>query len=132
MSCLLALKDENEDAIPEEMIVDNFITLMIASHDTSAILLSLMVWKLSKEPEIYRKVFWTSYGTHMNKDIFDNPTEFDPTRFENLSKPIPPYAYIPFGGGLHSCIGNEFTRVETLTTIHRLVTMYESMVTVAL
>lgn len=55
ISCLLALKAENEE-ISEEMIVDNFITLMIASHDTSAILLSLMVWKMSKDPEIYKVV----------------------------------------------------------------------------
>lgn len=61
----------------------------------------------------------------MNEDIFKNPEEFDPSRFENPTKPIPPFAYIPFGGGLHSCIGNEFARVETLTTIHNLITKYE-------
>jgi cytochrome P450 len=38
------------------MIIDNYVTLMIASHDTSAILISLMIWKLARDPEIYRKV----------------------------------------------------------------------------
>lgn len=38
------------------MIIDNFVTLMIASHDTSAILLSLMIWKLARDPEVYKKV----------------------------------------------------------------------------
>ncbi|XP_024973858.1 cytochrome P450 716B1-like [Cynara cardunculus var. scolymus] len=72
------------------------------------------------------QVFWSAYSTHMDNDIFVNPTEFDPSRFEtNLPTPIPPYAYIPFGGGQHSCLGNEFARVETLITIHKLVTMYE-------
>lgn len=73
------------------------------------------------------QVFWVAYGTHMKNEIFEiNPTEFDrPSRFENPEKPIPPYAYVPFGGGLHTCIGNEFARVEALTTIHNLVTMYE-------
>lgn len=62
----------------------------------------------------------------MSNEIFENPKEFDPSRFENSAKvAIPPYAYIPFGGGIHSCIGNEFARVETLITIHRLVTMFE-------
>jgi cytochrome P450 len=71
------------------------------------------------------QVFWVSDGTHMNNDIFENPKVFDPSRFGNPAKPIPPYAYIPFGGGVHTCIGNEFARVETLTTIHNLVTMYK-------
>ncbi|XP_021806903.1 taxadiene 5-alpha hydroxylase-like [Prunus avium] len=192
-SCLLALRDENEQPISDDLILDNYVTLMVASHDTSAILLSLMIWKLSTDPEIYKKVleeqmdilrkrvegaedrltwaeiqkmkytwrvaqelmriippvfgsfrkalkdteyggydipkgwqvFWVSHGTHMNKEIFEKPTEFDPSRFENPSKPIPPYAYIPFGGGLHTCIGNEFARVEVLPTIHNLVTMFE-------
>ncbi|KAM0995797.1 hypothetical protein ACFX13_005939 [Malus domestica] len=192
-SSLLALRDENEEPVSDDLIVDNYVTLMVASHDTSAILLSLMIWKLSKDSEIYNKVleeqmdiigkreegaenrltwaeiqkmkytwrvaqelmriippvfgsfrkalkdieyggydipkgwqvFWVAHGTHMNKEIFDKPTEFDPSRFENPSKPIPPYAYIPFGGGLHTCIGNEFARVEVLTIIHNLVTMYE-------
>jgi cytochrome P450 family 26 subfamily A len=61
----------------------------------------------------------------MDKDIFENPQEFDPSRFENQTKPIPPFSYLPFGAGVHNCIGNEFARVETLTTIHNFVKLYE-------
>lgn len=61
----------------------------------------------------------------MNKDIFENPEKFDPSRFENRTKSIPPFSYIPFGAGLHYCIGNEFARVQTLTTIHNFVKTYE-------
>lgn len=56
LSSLLAVKAENEGEINDEMIVDNFMTLMIAGHDTSAILLSLMVWKMSKDHNIYLKI----------------------------------------------------------------------------
>ncbi|XP_058198700.1 taxadiene 5-alpha hydroxylase-like [Rhododendron vialii] len=193
VSCLLALKDENEEPVSEGMVVDNFTILIIASHDTTAVLLSLMVWKLSNDKQIYSEVLkeqmdilrdreagtegkltwvdiqkmkftWqvaqelmrmippvfgtfrkalidTSFGgydipkgwqvfsvthaTHMEKDIFSSPTEFDPSRFNKSAKPLPPYAYIPFGAGLHSCIGNEFARIEALTTIHNLVTKFE-------
>ncbi|KAF7121283.1 hypothetical protein RHSIM_Rhsim13G0059700 [Rhododendron simsii] len=194
VSCLLALKGENEESISEAEVVDNFSILLIASHDTTAILLSLVVWKLSRDKQIYTKVlqeqmdilrdreaatieenltwvdiqkmkytwqvaqemmrmippvfgtfrkaledtnfggydipkgwqvFTVAHGTHMEKDIFSSPMEFDPSRFDKSSKPIPPYAYIPFGAGLHSCIGNEFARIETLTTIHKLVTKFE-------
>ncbi|CAB4282039.1 unnamed protein product [Prunus armeniaca] len=192
-TCLLTLRDENQHPISDDMIIDNYFTLIIASHDTSAILLSLMIWKLSRDSEIYNKVleeqmdilrkreegiddgltwaeihkmkytwrvaqelmriippvfgsfrtavkdtqyegydipkgwqvFWMAHGTHMDKDIFDKPTEFDPSRFENPSKPIPPYTYLPFGGGLHTCIGNEFAKIELLITIHNLVTRFE-------
>ncbi|KAI8523453.1 hypothetical protein RHMOL_Rhmol13G0074900 [Rhododendron molle] len=41
------------------------------------------------------------------------------------SKSIPLYAYIPFEAGTHSCIGNEFTRIEALTIVHKLVTKFE-------
>ncbi|KAF5470339.1 hypothetical protein F2P56_010859 [Juglans regia] len=56
LSCMLELRDENKQPIADDMIIDNFVTLMIASHDTSAILLSLMIWKLARDPEVYKKV----------------------------------------------------------------------------
>ncbi|OWM77473.1 hypothetical protein CDL15_Pgr016870 [Punica granatum] len=196
VSCLLATRDENGEGFEEEAITDNFIILMIASHDTSAILASLMIWKLSKDPNIYDEVlqeqmevkrrkqsrggdgrltwediqsmkftwrvaqelmriippvfgnfkkalqdlsfggydipkgwqvFWAAYGTQMNGDIFENPDEFNPFRFDNPSKAkaIPPFTYVPFGAGVRMCPGNEFARVETLVIMHNLVTMYE-------
>ncbi|KAH7837188.1 hypothetical protein Vadar_010796 [Vaccinium darrowii] len=193
VSCLLSLRDENEEPIPEEVVVDNFRFIMIASHDTTAVLLSLTMWKLSRDKQIFSEVlkehmdilrskaaateekltwddiqkmkytwqvaqemmrifppaianfrkalkdtnfggydipkgwmvFSVPHGTHMEKDIFSSPTEFDPSRFDKSSKPIPPYAYIPFGAGTHICIGNEFARIETLTAIHKLVTQFE-------
>ncbi|KAK7333116.1 hypothetical protein VNO80_29879 [Phaseolus coccineus] len=192
LSGLLALRDENHQPLPDDLITDNFIFLLVASHDTSATLMSLMIWKLSREPEVYKRVleeqmeiikqregteerltweeiqkmkytwrvaqelmrmipplfgsfrkalkdssyqgydipkgwqvYWAAYGTHMNDDIFENPQKFDPSRFENPTKPIPPYSYLPFGAGIHYCIGNEFARIETLITIHNFVKLYE-------
>ncbi|WJX37108.1 hypothetical protein P8452_24911 [Trifolium repens] len=192
LSCFLAIRDENDDPLDDDIITDNFIFLFVASHDTSATLMSLMIWKLSRDHDVYHKVleehkeiikqkegneerltwgdiqkmkytwrvaqelmrtvpplfggfrkalkdtsyegynipkgwqvYWASCGTHMDKDIFENPQEFDPSRFENQTKPIPPFSYLPFGAGVHNCIGNEFARVETLTTIHNFVKLYE-------
>ena len=41
-----------------------------------------------------------------NPDLWDKPNDFDPTRFapEHKDK-IKPYAWIPFGGGMHQCGG---------------------------
>ncbi|RWR92221.1 taxane 13-alpha-hydroxylase-like protein [Cinnamomum micranthum f. kanehirae] len=193
ISSLVALRDDNGEPITNEEIMDNIIVLMIASHDTTAILLSLIVWKLAREPKLREKVqeehediirerqgtkgkltwnevqkmkytwrvaqelmrqipivfgsfrkaiqnitfagydipkgwqvFWAASPTHMDKDIFVDPDHFDPARFEKPSNTnIPPFAYIPFGGGAHMCIGIEFARIEALTIIHNLVINFE-------
>lgn len=56
LSCLLALRDENHQPLDDDLITDNFIFLFVASHDTSATLMSLMIWKLSRDQEVYNKV----------------------------------------------------------------------------
>lgn len=61
--------------------------------------------------------------TQMDKSTFPEPTKFDPNRFENKSS-VPPYCFVAFGGGTHICPGNEFARIETLITIHYLVTRF--------
>ncbi|XP_065879866.1 cytochrome P450 716B1-like isoform X2 [Euphorbia lathyris] len=60
---------------------------------------------------------------HMNDSIFPNASEFDPARFEKQAS-IPPYCFIAFGGGPRVCPGNEFAKMETLVTIHNLVTQF--------
>ena len=59
----------------------------------------------------------------MDDSIFHEPQKFDPARFENPSS-VPPYCYVPFGGGPRICPGYEFARIETLVTIHYLVTQF--------
>lgn len=56
ISALLTLEAENVELISEQVILDNLVILTIASHDTSAVLMRMMVWKLSRDPEIYQKV----------------------------------------------------------------------------
>ncbi|CAI8597042.1 unnamed protein product [Vicia faba] len=56
LSCLLAIRDENDKPLHDGIIIDNFIFLFVASHDTSATLMTLMIWKLSRDQEVYNKV----------------------------------------------------------------------------
>lgn len=56
LSCLLAIRDENNQPLADDVIADNFIFLFVASHDTSATLMSLLIWKLARDPEVYNKV----------------------------------------------------------------------------
>ncbi|XP_027172657.1 cytochrome P450 716B1-like [Coffea eugenioides] len=69
------------------------------------------------------QIFWVAAMTHMDSNIFHEPEKFDPARFENQAA-IPPYCYVPFGGGYRICPGYEFAKIETLITMHHLVTQF--------
>ncbi|GKE00447.1 cytochrome P450 716B1-like protein [Tanacetum coccineum] len=62
--------------------------------------------------------------THMDDNIFQNPTTFDPARFEKHAPPPPPYSLVAFGAGPRMCPGMELAKMETLAMIHRLVTSF--------
>jgi cytochrome P450 len=53
------------------------------------------------------------YVTHRHPAFWDDPERFDPDRFlpERIAA-LPRYAYFPFAGGPHQCIGNEFAIME--------------------
>ena len=61
--------------------------------------------------------------THMDANIFPEPSVFNPSRFEE-QKATSSYSFIPFGGGPRICPGWEFAKMETLTMIHYLVTHF--------
>jgi cytochrome P450 len=63
-------------------------------------------------------VFISPYIVQHDARNFPEPERFDPERFApGRINEIPPYAYIPFGGGPRICIGNAFAVMEmTLLT----------------
>lgn len=53
------------------------------------------------------------YVLHRNPRLWDNPEGFDPDRFApDRAQERPRYAYLPFGGGPRTCIGNHFAMME--------------------
>ncbi|KAL4563063.1 hypothetical protein LXL04_027094 [Taraxacum kok-saghyz] len=62
--------------------------------------------------------------THMNNDIFQDPTTFNPTRFEKHAPQPPPYSFVAFGAGPRMCPGIELAKMETLAMMHHLVTQF--------
>jgi cytochrome P450 len=55
----------------------------------------------------------SQYLTHRHPSFWENPEGFDPLRFtpEQIAT-RPRFAYFPFGGGPHLCIGNTFALTE--------------------
>ncbi|MEH3142642.1 MAG: cytochrome P450 [Mycobacterium kyogaense] len=70
-------------------------------------------------------VTWPSIN-HRLPELWTDPEKFDPERFtepRNEHKRHR-YAFAPFGGGAHKCIGMVFGQLEIKTVMHRLLTRY--------
>ncbi|KAG0563653.1 hypothetical protein KC19_8G048800 [Ceratodon purpureus] len=69
------------------------------------------------------KAFWSNERSHCDPKYFPNPEKFNPSRFEGSGPP--PYVFVPFGGGPHMCLGNEFARTEMMVFLHHIVLNFE-------
>lgn len=57
----------------------------------------------------------STWVNHRLPEFWDEPEKFDPDRFlPERSASRPTYAYFPFGGGPHSCIGMHLSMLEVL------------------
>jgi cytochrome P450 len=62
-----------------------------------------------------------NYVNHILPDVWHDPTTFDPERFgERREDKSHRFAWSPFGGGVHKCIGMHFAMVEVKMVLHRL------------
>jgi len=58
-------------------------------------------------------VLVSAYSTHRHKDFWDCPDEFDPDRFSpKRAKGRHRFAFFPFAGGRHHCLGHAFAMIE--------------------
>merc|ERR1719343_1294791 len=59
-------------------------------------------------------------------EVFKDPDKFDPDRFaEGRDEHKIPYAYMGFGGGMHSCMGQNFAFVQVKTILSVLFREYD-------
>jgi cytochrome P450 len=63
---------------------------------------------------------------HWLPELWTDPMKFDPERFlePRSEHKQHRYAFAPFGGGAHKCIGMVFGRLEVKTILHRLLRRY--------
>ncbi|OAI00919.1 hypothetical protein A1353_19110 [Methylomonas methanica] len=63
-------------------------------------------------------VIMSIYATHRDTAIWPHPDEFYPNHFlDESSQDRHKYAFLPFGGGMHTCVGKHFAEVEMMIII---------------
>jgi cytochrome P450 len=70
-------------------------------------------------------VFLSPYVTHRHPDFWNEPEVFNPERFTSERVATRHrYAYFPFGGGPHLCIGNHFAMMEAQLVLATIAQRY--------
>jgi cytochrome P450 len=66
------------------------------------------------------------FNHHMS-ELWTNPLEFDPLRFseERAEDKVHRYAYTPFGGGVHHCIGMHLAGAVVDAVMRQLLERYD-------
>ena len=67
------------------------------------------------------------FFTHAMPEYWPDPETFDPERFaeDRREDKVHPYAWVPFGGGAHKCIGLHFAELQVKAVLHQLVQGFE-------
>ncbi len=67
-------------------------------------------------------VAMSQYVAHRNPRYFPNPERFIPERFcDHKGQEHPTYSYFPFGRGVRSCIGEQFSKIEAILMIATII-----------
>ncbi len=53
-----------------------------------------------------------TYNLHRHPAFWTNPDQFLPERWLDGTRPVPRYAYLPFGAGPRACVGIHFASIE--------------------
>jgi pentalenene oxygenase len=71
-------------------------------------------------------IVYSSCLIHHRGDLYDDPTRFDPDRWDRESRPQPPReAFIPFGGGARKCIGEQFAVSEVILGLATILSRWQ-------
>ncbi|XP_021749363.1 cytochrome P450 87A3-like [Chenopodium quinoa] len=64
-------------------------------------------------------------AVHLDPSIYENPLEFNPSRWEGREVHGATKHFMAFGGGMRFCIGADFSKVQMAVFLHHLVTEYK-------
>ncbi|XP_041022949.1 beta-amyrin 11-oxidase-like [Juglans microcarpa x Juglans regia] len=74
-------------------------------------------------PKGWNVLAWNG-AVHMDPTIYENPKNFDPSRWENMSVKQPG-AFMPFGAGSRLCPGNELAKLVMTIFLHYFLLNYK-------
>ncbi|XP_059461688.1 beta-amyrin 16-alpha-hydroxylase CYP87D16-like [Corylus avellana] len=60
----------------------------------------------------------------LNPNAYEDPLAFNPRRWQDISANVTAKNFIPFGAGMKSCVGAEFSKVLMGVFLHAIVTKY--------
>ncbi|EPY81995.1 cytochrome P450 26A1 isoform 2 [Camelus ferus] len=120
---------ERGESLDMQALKQSSTELLFGGHETTASAATSLITYLGLYPHVLQKVreelkskgyqipkgwnvIYSICDTHDVADIFTNKEEFNPDRFllphpEDASR----FSFIPFGGGLRSCVGKEFAKI---------------------
>lgn len=68
--------------------------------------------------------------THLLPEVWDEPTSFNPARFAAGPTSLRHrFAYVPFGGGAHGCLGANFASLQVRSLLRHLLERFELRLT---
>lgn len=72
-------------------------------------------------------VLFPTFVNHYRPDLWPDPERFDPERFtpERKEDKVHKMAWVPFGGGVHKCIGLYFAGMQIKTVFRNLLDRFE-------
>lgn len=135
LDAMLYNEDPKTGRLDDDKIVDNLVTFLAAGHETTAGLLSFLLFELITHPGAMDRArqevdllgaFQPQDLAHLPFINAPNPDEFIPERMldENFRK-LPSHAWKPFGSGSRSCIGRAFAWQEILITVVMLLQNFD-------
>jgi cytochrome P450 family 110 len=81
--------------------------------------IELMGYKLTPGTALFGSI----YLTHRREDLYPQPKQFRPERF--LEQEFSPYEFVPFGGGIRSCIGASLAQFEMKLVLATVLSRYQ-------
>ncbi|KAK4379546.1 hypothetical protein RND71_001408 [Anisodus tanguticus] len=73
-------------------------------------------------PKGWKVLVWFR-SVHLDPEIYNDPIEFNPSRWEGLTPK--PGTFLPFGGGSRLCPGNDLAKLEISIFLHYFLLDYE-------
>ena len=71
------------------------------------------------------EVILSPHAMHHNPAHYPDPERFDPDRWTpERARQLPKGAFVPFGGGIHQCIGNHFALTEIVICVATVCARY--------